>query len=609
MVLAGYRLGRILRQRSEQDTVYEATSLSRGTAAELRLVSGCESERRRHFQSRAAVLQGLRHPNLPTVYGFGETDEVLYVATARHEGVGLSDTARSEVVSPLRAVRLLDGVASALDECHSRGLVHGDVRLESMVIVRRLVEHPYLVDFLLEGGPDGDRDPSVADDVRGLATALSECLTGGAAVRDVPAELEELLSGAISSPRAGMTAGQLISEATHAVLAPVAPQPAPVAAPAAPAVPETKAAPAVPETKAAPAVPETEPPPAVPEPEPPPAPPEPAPAAPIPPAAEAAPAAPEARPQPQPETRPAKSPATTREPARPRRRLRVPVWVALVVVLAAAAAGFVLGRPGEPEDPPENAIAGDDVRVTLPEGWGEDSEPRAIPELVLRDSVGAEGPDAGMALVAGRLPGRLGSVYPSAVAERLDADPPLPRVVRLERYEALRYDGLESQAGRITLFVAPTSAGTLVAVCLPGAPRPGCPAAAASLELSGATASSLAEGDRFARRLAVTMRGLERRGAALSRRLGTAATSPGQARAARSLAGAYGDAGRALARPVAPPAAVSTQTALTSALAGQERAYARLGRAAARHDAQRFADARQDVRSGEVRLRRVLRVL
>ena len=76
--------------------------------------------------------------------------------------------------------------------------------------------------------------------------------------------------------------------------------------------------------------------------------------------------------------------------------------------------------------------------------------------------------------------------------------PRQPGPVSLSRYQALRFAGIEARGtGRLTLFVVPTSSGTLAAACLRGAP-PSCERSAASLELSDAGPSALVEGERFA---------------------------------------------------------------------------------------------------------------
>jgi hypothetical protein len=142
----------------------------------------------------------------------------------------------------------------------------------------------------------------------------------------------------------------------------------------------------------------------------------------------------------------------------------VPGIVTLLLVLAAAAAGFLIGRPAS-DDAEVTSISSDSgVSVSLPPGWAEAATPARVPGLDLQDGVSAVGPDGRSALVAGRLPGLRGTVYTTAVATRVDPRPPRPRAVALSSYEALRYPGLEPRGGRqLTLFVAPTGGGTLAA--------------------------------------------------------------------------------------------------------------------------------------------------
>ena len=296
---------------------------------------------------------------------------------------------------------------------------------------------------------------------------------------------------------------------------------------------------------------------------------------------------------------------------RPRRRLpsvRVPALAAAAMVLAAGAAGFVAGRPADEGEEVSSLSAGG-VEVAVPEGWRRAADAPALEGLDLERPVALEAPDGRTALVAGRLRGLEGSVHPAEVARRVDARPPRPRAVALDRYQALRFSGLDARgSGRITLFVAPTGGGTLAAACLPGAPR-ACPAVAASLELAGAPASSLDHGQRFAGALDRVFRDLDKRRTAAGRRLRGAQLSPGQARAAEDVAGAHRTARRSLVRLDPPPAARAAQRRLAASLASVASGYRRLSRAAERQRGAAFSAARRSIRRSEAKLRTLLRTL
>ena len=163
----------------------------------------------------------------------------------------------------------------------------------------------------------------------------------------------------------------------------------------------------------------------------------------------------------------------------------MPAIAGVLAVLAAGVAGFLVAAP--PGGGEDLATVSDDagVEVSLPNGWsGSGTAPR-LPGLELDGGIAAAPPNGRVALLAGRLRGLAGSVYPAGVAEAVDPKPGAPQPVQLARYEALRFEGLDARGGPLTLFVAPTSEGTLVAACLAGAPVRACESAAASLELAG----------------------------------------------------------------------------------------------------------------------------
>jgi hypothetical protein len=245
--------------------------------------------------------------------------------------------------------------------------------------------------------------------------------------------------------------------------------------------------------------------------------------------------------------------------------------------------------------------------MTLPAGWAQAGDVPRVPGLELDPAVAAGPRGAAPGIVAGRLTGLQGSIHPAAVAERIDARPPQPGRVALGEFEGLRWTGLEGRdGGRLTLFVVPTSAGTLAAAC-PEPAAPQCGPAAASLTLEGAGPSSIAAATRFADRLDSILAGLSRRRAALGKRLRSAGLSGGQAQAAAELARAHRSARAALERAAAPPAAEEAAARLGAALQRLERAYTRLAAAARRRSREAFRRSTGAVRRADAGLARSLR--
>ena len=105
------------------------------------------ARRSRGSSTRAERLDGLSHPALARVTGFGEAPEGLWVATRRGRGRDACAALIDQGIAPMRSVRLLGEVADGIDAAHRAGVAHGDVRAENVIVRGRPVEHAVLTGF------------------------------------------------------------------------------------------------------------------------------------------------------------------------------------------------------------------------------------------------------------------------------------------------------------------------------------------------------------------------------------------------------------------------------------------------------------------------------
>ena len=88
------------------------------------------------FQREAQAAGMLNHPNIVTVYDFGEDSGVLYLAMEFLEGRSLQDIVEEEGVLPVeRIIPVYEQVCGALDLAHTHKIIHRDVKPANIMIL------------------------------------------------------------------------------------------------------------------------------------------------------------------------------------------------------------------------------------------------------------------------------------------------------------------------------------------------------------------------------------------------------------------------------------------------------------------------------------------
>lgn len=154
---------------------------------------------RRRFVAEAHNCARISHPHVVPILDAGEADGVLFIAMQLIDGGDLARSVAS--LGPLDtafAVRLIHGVAGALDASHAAGVVHRDVTPANVLVAASTSGHAYLTDFGIAGamaegtarGPRvgtpgylapervAGRDGGPPGDVYGLAATFFYCVTG-----------------------------------------------------------------------------------------------------------------------------------------------------------------------------------------------------------------------------------------------------------------------------------------------------------------------------------------------------------------------------------------------------------------------------------------------
>jgi hypothetical protein len=291
---------------------------------------------------------------------------------------------------------------------------------------------------------------------------------------------------------------------------------------------------------------------------------------------------------------------------------------AAALLVAVVAAGFLIGRAsggGSAEEAApvaSNVNSAGPLELRYPEGWQRAQEPLSIPGLPIRTPIAIRetGGRSGPSVVAGMTGASGPTLLPDGFLRRLDQAPPRDDAVELGDLDAYRYRGLQPEGfdGRLTLYVAPTTAGVATVACS-GASTflPACEDVADGIKLIRGELFPLGADKRYLAKLDSTMEKLNSARARQVRDLRRAKTQARQARAVRALADSYRRARRSLQGLSVSPAVRSASTSVRTALAKTEATYGRLAAAARNGRAQGYNAARRDVQAGEAALKRALR--
>lgn len=140
------------------------------------------------LRQRFRALQSLDHPNIPRVFELGHSGNSTYLCSEYFDGETLRnvlDHLRPERLDAAEAATILQAVGAALAHAHDRGVVHGEVRAENVLVT--MDQRFLLTNFMAEALLHWRAGPArVADDVHDFAALAYELITGERLVHDRP---------------------------------------------------------------------------------------------------------------------------------------------------------------------------------------------------------------------------------------------------------------------------------------------------------------------------------------------------------------------------------------------------------------------------------------
>jgi serine/threonine protein kinase/lipopolysaccharide biosynthesis regulator YciM len=134
---------RILNKLGEgaMGVVYAAEDMHLGRQVAIKFLSASNSDTH-HFKARflreARAVSQLSHPNIATIYDYGETDDGSpFIVMELVKGRPLSELLYESDLTLESAVEIIEDVADALGEAHEQGIVHRDIKPSNVFISER----------------------------------------------------------------------------------------------------------------------------------------------------------------------------------------------------------------------------------------------------------------------------------------------------------------------------------------------------------------------------------------------------------------------------------------------------------------------------------------
>jgi uncharacterized protein (TIGR03435 family) len=86
------------------------------------------------FAAEAQALAALNHPNIVTIYDFGQAGGFYFLLMEFVDGVNLRQLLRARKLTPEEALAIVPPLCDALQFAHDRGIVHRDIKPENLLL-------------------------------------------------------------------------------------------------------------------------------------------------------------------------------------------------------------------------------------------------------------------------------------------------------------------------------------------------------------------------------------------------------------------------------------------------------------------------------------------
>ena len=125
--------------RGGMGAVYKALQTALGRTVAIKILppaAASDPEFAERFRREAAAMAALDHPNIVTLYDFGEREGCFFFVMEYVEGVDLAQRLASGSLTTDEALMLVPQICDALQYSHDRGVVHRDIKPGNILVGR-----------------------------------------------------------------------------------------------------------------------------------------------------------------------------------------------------------------------------------------------------------------------------------------------------------------------------------------------------------------------------------------------------------------------------------------------------------------------------------------
>ncbi len=117
--------------------VYLAQDKKLGRKIALKLLPtqfAADTERKKRFEQEARAVSALNHPNILTIYGIEESENINFIATEFIDGQTLRERISEKPLSWRETIEVAVQITSALESAHAVGIIHRDIKPANIMI-------------------------------------------------------------------------------------------------------------------------------------------------------------------------------------------------------------------------------------------------------------------------------------------------------------------------------------------------------------------------------------------------------------------------------------------------------------------------------------------